>query len=276
MRNRIGWGLLVAMAITAVQGGGDEACAAVPYLLSTDDHPTASFVSFDFYVGDPDDPLNPGPIASTGPLNVNGTADVDLCVDGAGDGELIFYDTALTADSASDLFIDLGAFGTGLLDLNALRFTFVTEEIPIGAPAGRPPFTWSLDDVMMNEGGALVEINSGTAVLHDLTGALATLLPEPFVLNFAAAPAFVFFDDGLGGIGIGGTADEGPTLDAFGPELNLLVPGFDLDPFQGTTGLAGALTVRISGEAHVAVPEPASIWLAVLAAASCLFFAQRR
>lgn len=220
--------------------------------FSTSAHPLESSLLFDVYLGDPSE--NPGlpPLGAVGPAALNGTAEIDLNLDVAGDGTVQFQGSSLEFESFSGTF-DLDALGTIDYDFQAVTLTFSTMPIAVSNGDYAAPFN---DDVNLT-------FFSGTLVIGNATGTLADLVGTGplFVRDYDVEPITAFWPTTTSD-GFSGTVDSGTGGFVPAAEASLIIPGvtfpvIDVPDF-------GPISLGLSGEVFLAVPEPSSLSLAAL------------
>lgn len=133
--------------------------------FSTAHHPQASFLSFDFYAGNP--LANPGmpPLGMVGPTELSGAAELDVNLDALGDGSIQYLSAELNPDDLSGT-LDLGALGTLDFAIANIHMTWATALIDVASNDYMALFN---DDVSLI-------FDAGTIVLGNASGALADVV----------------------------------------------------------------------------------------------------
>lgn len=182
-------------------------------------------------------------VGNSGPLAVTGGADIDLVLDGNGDGSLAFNSADLDIADVANVFLNFGFLGTAMVDLTGVGIGVTSTAIPVDGNA------WNLDSI-----GAPtamdVSLDQGIVFVHSSTGIVAGLLPGPppgtLTFDLNTDPQTVGIADLLGN-NIGGTASV--------LSITFAIPAIAVtleEDFQIDAVLSGTINL-------VPVPEPASI-----------------
>lgn len=231
--------------------------------FSTANHPLTSFLSFDFYIGNP--MADPGlqPLGTIGPIELNGSAELDVVLDGLGDGSIEYVDADLEPDDISGTF-DLGTLGTVDFALQNIHMKWTTAAIDVNA-----------NDYMtiFNDDTTLI-FDAGTIVLENATGPLADLVGTGILYehDYGVNSHTAYWGDT--DQGFFGYVDNGPggLLDA--AEADLFVPGV-IFPGLNVPGLDD-FYLGWNAEVHIAVPEPGTFALAAIGLGCLAIFSRKR
>ncbi len=256
-------GTFQGMLLNWAEGGTTNQTEVTPRIFTTDQHPLASSVSVDFYLGDPNDG---GELAGrVGPVNIVGSMDIVAALDGSGDGTLAITNSSVKAINALNQTADFGFLGTAEIDFDFLDIYMSNQPTAVqgkGFDLADSPYY-------------LAGIAGGELSVHSPTGALGVLLEDVVPLDAELPGNYIGGPDDLLGAQFTGTYDEGIGLSADGAEVNLFYDDIAI-PVIDVEGL-GELWGVIHGEIHVAyVPEPSGVILGFLAMAGFLAAGRRR
>lgn len=244
--------LMVISFVLLMVGGAD----ASPF--STANHPLTSSMSFNIYLGDPNDNPGQAPLGSVGPGELTGTVEIDLNLDEMGDGTIQFLGSNLLTENLVGTF-DLGPLGT--LD-------YAYEDVV---------FSWDTPAYEVDDGAYMALLDTdvmllwtaGTIVLGNATGPLADLVGTGviFDLDYNARPLPVLWGDDPNG-GFHGNADSGPGGFVDAAEVSLEIPEA-IYPFQDIEDV-GQFFIGYQASVFVATPEPSTIALATVGMLSAI------
>lgn len=232
--------------------------------FSTASHPLDSSLLFDVYLGDPSEDPGLSPLGTVGPASLEGTAEIDLNLDVAGDGTVQFQGSSLEFESLSGTF-DLGLIGTIDYDFQSVKLTFSTTPIAVSSGGYAAPFN---DDVNLT-------FFSGTLVIGNATGTLADLVGTGplFVRDYDVEPITAYWptttSDGFSGAVDAGTGGFVPAAEA-----SLIIPGVTFPVIDVPN--FGPISLGLSGEVFLAVPEPSTLTLGALGFVGLTVFGWRK
>lgn len=192
-------------------------------------------------------------IGDFGTLDVTGTADADISLDGSGDGTLQFNGSDLTLESIADVLIDTSPYipplapvflGTILADLDGVGIDLSSSAINVTGNS------WDIDadpPTAMD-----LSLDDGQILLHDATGIFAALLDnDPEILDLSADPVTAGIDD-IFGFGVTGTATD--------LTISFNIPYVIVDIGEGLGLGADSLVIVVGGDIHLTeVPEPSTL-----------------
>ena len=254
-------GLLLFAAFLLAWSAAAQSSAAT---FSTAAHPLSSSLLFDIYLGDPsEDPLL-DPLGSVGPNNATGTAEIQLTLDGSLNGTMRYQGSALEIESSAGTF-DLGGFGTVDYSLQGVTLTFYTDPIDVVAGDYAAPFA---DNVGLIFYSGTILIDNATGPLGDIVGS-GTL----FERHYDVEPILAYWPVTTS-TGFMGTVDAGPGGFVDAAEASLIIPGVTF-PIIDVPNV-GPISLGLSGEIYLAVPEPSSLSLAALGFGGLVGFTWRR
>jgi len=219
--------------------------SAIGAELSTAAHPLQSTLTLEFFLGDPTVDPNALKLATVGPGSLSGTVTVNTILDGAGDGSLEFVATNLVLGDLVGT-IDLDLVGTVDYEILGLGINFANPPQPVTGNAFDFPYS--------NQ--TMLTVNQGTFLLDNPTGLIDVFLGPfvPFVVDFAATP-FTANPNFVFGLPFEGTVDDGPGLFTPLAEINFDIPAVTTPLLLG---VEPDIFLQLTGEIHVAVPEPSS------------------
>lgn len=256
-------GTFQGMLLNWAEGGTTDQTEVAPRVFTTAQHPLASSVSVDFYLGDPS---NGGELAGrVGPINIEGTMDIVGALDGSGDGTLAITSSSVKAVNALNQTADFGFLGTAQLDLDILDIYMSNQPTAVqgkGFDLAASPYY-------------LAGIAEGELSVHSPSGALEVLLENVVPIETELPKSYFGGPEDYEDAQFIGTFDEGLGLFTDDPEVNLIYDDIALYLLE-IDGL-GELWGVINGEIHVAyVPEPSAFALGMIALVGLIGIAGRR
>ncbi len=224
-------------------------------------HPEESQLTVELFLGHPDE--GGAQIAAFNNVPVEGTVQATAMLDGTDSGLIQIHGTELKLDSITDFIVGLGPLGEITLDFTDATLDIRTDPIEVLNSV------FTLDDTEFVN----IALVDGLGVLRDPTEPLASLFDEfPYSADLLLDPV-AFGADKIIGQGVGGTTDLGAGLFTDRRELNIDIPPV---PFRVIGDDGFEVWARLSGNIHVAVPEPSSITLAVLGGIGLLAIRYRK
>lgn len=216
-------------------------------------HPNASHLKIELIMGDP---AAGGTILSTlDNIAINGTLQAIPYLDSNNNGILQIQGSTLQLADLVGANVSFGILGSASLDLIGGHLGFNSDFLPV------------VDSQLMIGNAASVNfaLDQGIISLYDPRGPLATIAGSDFpqTLDFAEDP-FEADQEKMVSLGVTGSTDLGQGLLTPRAELNFYIPE-SLILLEEVNGVP--IYARLSGSIHVAVPEPSTWALSMLAAA---------